>query len=223
MEKIKVLFVDDDTNFGNIITSSLTFLGYKVNYISALIAIEGAINETDPSVLLFDIEVDDKDGIDKAGEIHQLFPYLPIIILSSHTSTPCVVRALENGCVAVIDKIADIEVIAAYINRFALRKAKIKEFGNFSLNCALKELKHTDSNELIYLSDIENKLLALLVSNIDQITSREEIINSVWGNENTNSQVVTNTISKLRTYLECDNSIKISTIKGEGYGLMITK
>lgn len=214
-----ILVIDDDMTYGNIITLSLKACGFNVFFVSLIVSIEEIIREFKPSLILFDIEIANKNGIEKAGELNKLFPSLPIIINSSHVDETYTIKALENGCVAVLDKAVDLNVLISYVNRFATKYEEIINFSNFTLNIKTHELTTINSNIVIKLSCIENYLLYILLSNINENISREEIIEKISTEDTINLTILANTINKLREYIASDESLTIKTIKGVGYSL----
>ena len=97
MEPLKVLFVDDDTDLGNIINIGLATLGYRVHFQNSLLAINEVIDQFSPSIIVLDVEIGDDNGIEKAREITQKFPSIPILFVSSHTDISYITEGLEVG------------------------------------------------------------------------------------------------------------------------------
>lgn len=63
MDKIKVLLIDDDTLFGNMVTFFLIEKGFDVLYLNSLIAVEAVISQFQPSIILLDVEIGTDDGL----------------------------------------------------------------------------------------------------------------------------------------------------------------
>ncbi|MFI3262573.1 MAG: response regulator transcription factor [Rikenellaceae bacterium] len=217
----KILFIDDDTSFGNILTSSLKYFGYEVDYMSDFLSIESVIKEVKPSLLLLDVKVGGNDGIEKAGEIIKLFPELPVIMISAHASTENIVKALENGCLTLLDKATSIEVIYAYIKRFATPFDKMIELGNFSFVFNTRQIINNIDNSSITISETEAKVLYLLATNKNKIVSRDDIFNKLSCISNFTPQKLSNSISNLRNYFSSCPSVSISSMKGKGYAVSI--
>lgn len=217
----RVLFVDDDTTFGCIITKGLKHLGFTVHYTSSLIAITSTINEFQPSIIILDMMVGDKNGIDEAVHIREIFPDIPIIIISSHVNPDYIARALENGCMSYLKKPFVIEELAAYINRFAAVAVdnKIIAFGNYTLNSDSKVLLNSVTRKMFKLSSKEYDLLYILVQNKNTLVTRDKIFTIAWNNDDSTDQILNNNISKLRKYFAADQSVKIVTEQRAGYKL----
>src|SRR5690554_2797995 len=115
MEPLKVLFVDDDLEFGQIITLGLTRLGHKVHFQTSLAGIDEAIVQFAPAMIVLDVEIGEDNGIDKAKELLSLFPSIPILFVSSHTDVSFVTKGIAAGGVNYLKKPFDIRELDAYI------------------------------------------------------------------------------------------------------------
>ena len=109
----KVLIVDDDTLLGNILTQALKEEGYEVHYQSSTISLIPAVKEFRPNLMVLDIEIGNQDGINCMNDIQQIAPGLPILIISSHTESAEVKRALQQGAVAYLKKPFETEELCA--------------------------------------------------------------------------------------------------------------
>lgn len=179
--KIKILFIDDDITYGNLVMLTLNHLGYEAYYQSSLTAIEHAIQEIKPNILILDVEIGNRISIDSVAEIQKNKYCPPIIFISSHTDSSTVVKALNNGGVAYLKKPFETEELIAHINRHAsatITDSKSFELGNYSLDTVEKTILY--NNKLVkQLSIIEYHIIELLFDNANSIVTRENIINNV--------------------------------------------
>lgn len=104
MSKAKVLFIDDDVMLGNIVTMALTEEGYAVHQQNSLTGIKAVVNEFRPAIIVMDVEIGVEDGIDVMPELYAVSPEIPIIVISSHTESNELIRALRNGAIAYLKK-----------------------------------------------------------------------------------------------------------------------
>ena len=79
MGKIKVLFIDDDIALGNVVTVALDSLGYETYYQTSLVAIRSVIKELCPDILILDVEIGQKNGIEATPELRLILPDIPIV------------------------------------------------------------------------------------------------------------------------------------------------
>ena len=93
----KILVVDDDSNFLQLIGKRLDLAGYGV--VTALDedeAIAKAREETF-ALSIVDLKLVHRDGISLMEEMHSINPYMPIIILTAHGSIESAVEATKKG------------------------------------------------------------------------------------------------------------------------------
>lgn len=221
MDKIKVLFVDDDMALGNIVTLALEDLGYEVHYQTSLAGIKNVVKEMLPDVVVLDVEIGAKNGIEVIPELKLIVPEVPVLIVSSHLGSENVTKALEAGAVGYLKKPFDIMELQAYIRRFAKSfRPKGIEFGIFRLKAGENLLMKGDEVAR-KLSMFEYKLLQLLVLNLNEIVTREQIEQDLWGKLATGSseQSLNNYVAKLRKYLAEDPALELETIPRMGYKL----
>lgn len=224
MEALKVLFVDDDTDFGNIVSMGLISLGYKVHFQNTLMAIDVIITEFSPAIIVLDVEIGKENGIEKAREITQMFPTIPILFVSSHTNISYITDGLDAGGLNYLKKPFDVRELAVYIERFAKRESSI------NIITIGKYLFNTQTNKLFYeqtllkqLSPMERNALLLFWENMNISVSLNTLSQTLWGKDfsaETEARVY-NLISKLRKLFNKDKQVFIKTNKGVGYLLIV--
>lgn len=218
MDKIKVLFVDDDVALGNIVTMALEDSGYEAYYQSSLIAIKSVIRELMPDIIVLDVEIGKKDGIDMTPELKMIAPAVPVLFVSSHVDSSEVVRALNAGGVAYLKKPFEIEELVAYISRHTSSfHIKPIQIGIFTLD---KDNSLMKGDETVRkLSVFEAKLLKLLMSDLNEVVTRRQIEQELWEGNSASEQSLNNYIAKLRKYLSEDESLELMTVPKVGYKL----
>lgn len=224
MEPLKVLFVDDDTDLGNIINMGLAKLGYKVHFQNSLMAIEEVIAQFCPAIIVLDVEIGDDNGIEKAREITQKFPSIPILFVSSHTDISYITEGLEVGGVNYLKKPFDTKELAVYIDRFARKEnpTNIISIGNYLFNMQTHELSY-EQQTIKQLSPMERNALLLFWDNINRPVSLNTLSQNLWAKDYSvdRETSIYNLISKLRKLFNKDIRVSIKTNTGEGYQLCI--
>lgn len=220
MGKTKVLFIDDDIVLGNIVTVALDSLGYETYYQTSLVAIRSVIKELRPDILILDVEIGQKNGIEATPELRLILPDIPILFVSSHTESSFVTQALDAGGIAYLKKPFEIEELVAYIKRHTNTSShssylQIGQFTLYTQDYIL--MKGEQIVKRLTLS--EGKLLALLANHPDETISRQEMEQELWEDGYTNEQSLNNFIAKLRKYLSEDNTLELTTIPKVGYKL----
>ena len=208
-KKLKFFFIDDDIALGHICTRIMQEEGYEVLYQTSLNGAKACIVETHPDMIVLDVEIGNKNGIEAVPELKAIAPNTPILFISSHTNSQLVVQALSAGAVAYLKKPLEIDELIAYIKRYAISHPYQIKIGSLLLD--------TDTQ----LSEAEYKLLKLLVAYKEQLVERRQIEEELWGKVNGNEQGINNLISKLRKYLSIDPTIELVTIPRNGYKLSV--
>ena len=228
----KILIVEDDPNFGSILRDYLNLNDYKVTL--AKNGIDGfekfKSNKFDLCIL--DVMMPYKDGFTLAKEIREKNENIPIFFLTARSLKEDVLKGFKIGADDYLTKPFDSEVLLAKIKNILNRKTftnsmnenSLKfeyKFGEFNFNSKIRELKYK-SNSPIKLSPKENKLLELLVLNINDLLPRDMALNKIWRDDTYfTSRSMDVYIAKLRKYLSLDSNIEIINIHGEGFRLFV--
>jgi DNA-binding response OmpR family regulator len=231
-EKKKILIVEDDYNFGNILKDYLILNDYFV--VLAKNGIEGMekYHKENFDLCILDVMMPFKDGFTLGKEIREKNEMIPLFFLSAKTLKEDVLRGFKIGADDYLTKPFDSEVLLAKIkailnrkNFFNVPESDIYEFviGKFQFNSKLRFLT-LDGEETAKLSPKENQLLRLLVLHINDLLPRELALNKIWRDDNYfTSRSMDVYIAKLRKYLKTDSNVVILNIHGEGFRLVVNK
>jgi len=229
-EKKKILIVEDDSNFGNILKDYLMLNDYQV--VLAKNGIEGMEKFLKDSfdLCILDVMMPFKDGFSLGKEIREKNENIPLFFLSAKTLKEDVLRGFKIGADDYLSKPFDSEVLLAKIKAILNRKNFVSfpesenyEFtiGKFRFNSKLRFLNF-EEEEPIKLSPKENQLLRLLVIHINDLLPREMALNKIWRDDNYfTSRSMDVYIAKLRKYLKLDPKVEILNIHGEGFRLIV--
>lgn len=80
MEKIKVLLVDDDLDFGNTAVLLLKKAGYEVYFQNTLFGVESLIMKLSPNLIILDVMIGEENSLERINDI----------VLPQKTSLSCV-------------------------------------------------------------------------------------------------------------------------------------
>lgn len=113
----KILAVDDDANFLELIRIRLEVSGYDV--ITAPDEDEALVKARDeaPDLAIVDLRLVRTDGISLMGRLHAINPYLPIIILTAHGSIESAVEAVKKGAYNFLNKPFDPEELLLQVEK----------------------------------------------------------------------------------------------------------
>ena len=226
----KILIVEDDSNFGNILKEYLSLNDYDITL--AKNGIEGfeKFKKEDFDLCILDVMMPYKDGFTLAKEIREINEIVPIFFLSAKHLKEDVLKGFKLGADDYLTKPFDSEVllakIKAILNRSKESNSQVNDtfeftFSNFSFNSKLRYLTYKNE-EPIKLSPKENHLLRLLVIHLNDLLPRELALNKIWRDDNYfTSRSMDVYIAKLRKYLSTDEKVQILNIHGEGFRLVI--
>jgi len=226
----RILLVEDDPNFGNILKEYLMINGYEVTL--AKNGIEGfeKFKKEDFDLCLLDVMMPYKDGFTLAKEIREKNEIIPLIFLTAKTMKEDVLKGFKIGADDYLSKPFDSEVLLAKIKSILGRRVMVAspdseemEFaiGSFNLNAKLRLLSYKEEKP-VKLSPKENQLLRLLALHINDLLPREKALNKIWRDDNYfTSRSMDVYIAKLRKYLKQDQNVEILNIHGEGFRLVV--
>src|SRR3989449_5093841 len=127
MSKRSILVVDDDKNTREYLSTFLGSSGFSVDCLeSGDEAIERLASGYSPSMILLDIMLPGKDGIEVLSNVKTIYPSIPIIILSGIGQIKTVVEAMKIGASDYLTKPFEEEALALAIEN-AIEKQRLKE------------------------------------------------------------------------------------------------
>lgn len=178
-------------------------------------------------LLLLDIMMPEMDGISVLKTLRSEGNHTPVILLTAKGELSDKVSGLDYGADDYIAKPFATEELLARIRAALRRKGEVipedgLRFGDIELNTT--QLKLSVQDKEIKLNLKENELLELLITRKQAITSKEQIIEKLWGFDSdveyNNVEVYISFLRKKLTFL--NSAVRINTIRGVGYVLEVT-
>jgi two-component system, OmpR family, response regulator CpxR len=125
--KIKVLLVDDEQEFVETLAQRLETRGFVVD-----MALEGnrclaILKDKDMDVVVLDVLMPGKSGIDTLKEIKRLRPLTEVIMLTGHATVETAIDGMKLGAFDYLMKPTDINDLVAKITQAHQRKAEHEE------------------------------------------------------------------------------------------------
>lgn len=232
MEKIKILYVEDEPFLGKIVNESLQSRGFEVLMIKDGKDVMSAYQRFQPQICVLDVMLPNVDGFTLGQEIKQLTPDQPIIYLTAKNQTEDLVKGFQSGGNDYIKKPFSMEELIIRIKNL-LRLTQNHSFGPKEKNDHYKIGQYIfDPNkyELLLgeharsLSHREAELLKIFAENPNQAVQRKDILKKIWGDDSFfNSRNLDVYITKLRGYLKADPNVQIITLKGVGYRFVVVE
>jgi len=224
----KILTIDDDPAFLNLVEQVLTQKGYEV--LKASSGREGLrlIFDQRPDLVLLDVMIPGVDGWQVCSRIREISDIPIIMITGRHKSEEDVVRGLDYGADDYLTKPLGSRELVARV-RAVLRRAELPSsqdirqgviYSDGLLTVDITERKIIVNGKRIKLTPREFRLFTLLVENAGRILTHKQLLEKVWGWEYTDDlDYVRIYISHLRQKIEPDTSLPryIITEPGVGY------
>ncbi|MBN1143257.1 MAG: response regulator transcription factor [Bacteroidales bacterium] len=224
--KRTILYVEDDETLSYITKDSLEMHGFHVLHCTNGNDALSKFNSNDISICLFDIMLPRLDGFSLAREIRKTDAEVPIIFLTARSLKEDKIEGLKLGADDYMVKPFSIEELILRINIF-IKRSRINSDKTINKCITLGQYVFDRNNQLltidgkeIHLTQRESELLALFVSQVNQIVKKEDILKSIWYDVNSvYSRSLDVFVSRLRKMLDADPNLKIENIHGIGYRL----
>lgn len=225
--KQKILIVDDDNNIAELISLYLTKECYDTKIVNdgeqALIAFE----QYKPNMLLLDLMLPGIDGYQVCREIRAKSD-VPIIMLSAKGEVFDKVLGLELGADDYILKPFDSKELVARVKAVLRRfqPAKPEAYASVDIKCVeypglivnLSNYSVTYDGQQIDMPPKELELLYFLASSPNQVFTREQLLDNIWGYEYVgDTRTVDVHVKRLREKIKDKPTWRIATVWGIGY------
>lgn len=223
----KILVVDDEEALVHLITHNLNKEGFET--IAAHDGNEAMrlVIEEQPDLVLLDLMLPGKDGLEICGEMRRANIMIPIIMLTARDDEIDRVLGLELGADDYVTKPFSVRELVARV-KAVLRRRVVKgedkpteagiTVGSFVIKPAQYEIYHQGHKLDLTLKEYD--LLALLLKNRGRVLKRDYLLEILWDlPDSASTRVLDVQISKLREKIETDSSRPqyIKTVRGVGY------
>lgn len=220
-----VLIIDDDRVLADVLAFALQRAGYQVIQAYDGFSALDIWERIKPDLIILDINLPGIDGFTVCEQIRKEAD-TPIIMLTVRSRDEDIVRGLELGADDYIVKpFSPRQLVArahAVLRRAGLHSLKtsrrVWDLFLESNRCAVRNAQ----GESIALTNLEARLLEVLILNADQDLSSDAIIDRVWGQTAGDRIKLRQLVHRLRRKIESDpsNPFIIKTIPGIGYRLI---
>ena len=208
--KSSIILIEDEKNICNFMATTLTAQGYKVSTAPNAGTGLSLITAGCPDLILLDLGLPDKDGIDVIREIRK-WASIPIIVISARTQEQEKVLALDTGADDYMTKPFGPSELLARI-RTALRHSNRLNTGSLlsqrpyqAEGLVIDFDKHlvTLHDAEIHLTQVEFKIVSLLAQNSGRVMTYDSIISNVWGPyADDNNRILRVNMANIRRKLE---------------------
>lgn len=231
MKEQKILIVEDEKELAKILGDYLRLEGFQVE-----LSYNGAdgwklFREKEPGLMILDIMLPKRNGVELLKKVREISD-IPVIMLSAKAGEMDKVISLGAGADDYVTKpFSPLELVArvkAQMRRygsFGNREAEVEgkvQVGILAFYPASYEVYMKE--ELLQFTTKEFEVLYFFASHLNQVFSKEQIYENVWGNnEYGDISSVAVYIRRIRNKLDVYGLDYIKTIWGAGYKMTIEK
>ena len=223
--KQKILIIDDDNDIAELISLYLTKECFETSIINAGNDAMAAFGSFSPDLVILDLMLPGKDGYQICREIRMVSD-VPIIMLSAKTETFDKVLGLELGADDYVIKPFDTKELVARVHAILRRSRisrksvaiseKVVRYPDLEINLTNYSVTYMGSR--VDMPPKELELLYFLASSPNQVFTREQLLDQIWGYEYIgDTRTVDVHIKRLREKIKDRPSWRISTVWGIGY------
>ena len=221
---MRLLIVEDEAGIARFLESALSAEGFATE-----VARDGETGEAlattgDFDLVLLDVMLPRRSGLDVLGEIRRQRPEVPVILLTALGEKEDVIAGLDEGADDYVTKPFDLDELLARV-RAQLRRPTQRDptrlqAADIEVNLHTRDVVRHGVN--VHLTAREFELLVYLMRHPNQVLSREQILNAVWGYDfDPGTNVLSVYINYLRKKLTVNGSAPpIETVRSAGFRLV---
>ncbi|HSE02100.1 MAG TPA: response regulator [Burkholderiales bacterium] len=214
---MRLLLVEDDSMIGEGVRKGLRQDGFTVDWVREGPAAELAAANDVYDLIVLDLGLPRKDGLDVLAALRRQGNSVPVLILTARDAVADRIKGLDAGADDYVLKPFDLDELAARIRALLRRRAgradAVIEHGELTLNMSTREARHRGKE--VALSAREFALLEALLERPGAILSRAQLEERLYGwGEEVESNTVEVYIHSLRRKLGADF---IRNVRGVGY------
>ncbi len=222
---MRILFVEDEESIREVVKLNLEMEGFEV--VTAGKGWDGIkyFEEQHFDLILLDVMLPEMSGFQICEHIRLTNQEVPIIFLTAKDTTPDRIAGLKRGADDYLTKPFHLEELLLRVNNLIRRTSKapentpeVYEFGKNKVNFRTFEAEGNDGTFM--LTKKEAMLLKLLIDRKNEVVSRNQILQSVWGYDVfPSTRTIDNFILSFRKYFEEDqrNPVFFHSVRGIGY------
>ena len=188
---MKILVAEDEIQMNRVLTTALTHEGYDVDSVYDGQAAVDMANENAYDVMVMDIMMPVKSGIEAVQDIRQTGNQSHIIMLTAMAEVDDRVTGLDAGADDYLTKPFSLKELLARLRSMSRRvdtqfTSNILTVGTVTLNVGEQELV---SQNTIRLAGKESKMLEFFMLNAGKKLSTDQIFNHVWANDKDDPEI----------------------------------
>jgi len=218
-----ILVVDDDENIVELISLYLVKEKYNVYKKYNGMNILKEIKQNNIDLVILDVMLPGMNGYEVCAEIRRELD-TPIIMLTAKSETFDKIKGLETGADDYVTKPFEpqelISRVRAVLRRYKKDSTGLLEIDNIEID--ISNYTVMSNNEKVEMTKKEIELLHFIALNKNQVMSRDQLLDKVWGYEYMgDTRTVDVHIKRVREKLPESDVWSIETIWGVGYKFVV--
>ncbi|MBQ9704712.1 MAG: response regulator transcription factor [Paludibacteraceae bacterium] len=224
---VAILVCEDDVNYGMLLCDFLRSKNYEVKY--AKTGEEGwkLFSSQTFDFCILDVMIPQKNGFELAADIRNTGSLTPILFLTARTATEDILHGYAVGCDDYVLKpismdvlLCKIEAILQRTHRQLMDNTTTFQLGSMTFD-SIKQILSWEGGQK-HLSSRESDLLTVLSQNTNHLVERTYILKTVWHDDSYFcSRSLSVYINHLRGHLAVDPEVKIMSVHGKGYKIVV--
>ena len=221
---MNILIIEDEYSLADAVAETLNGEGFNT-----CIKTNGEDGEDEAltdnyDLILLDVMLPEKNGFDILRSLRNMGINTPIIMLTAKSEIEDKLNGLEHGADDYVTKPFSMRELMARVKTVIKRAKNIEDtevlqYGDISLD--VKNAKLMCGNNEIQISGKELDLLELILMNKNQVSTKENIIERIWGYD---SEAEYNNVEVYITFIRrkiklINSKVKIKAVRGLGYKL----
>ena len=221
---MRILIIEDNQKLANTLSRGLRQEGYAADYLTN--GEDGEkrmlMNRNDYDLVILDVTLPGKNGIDVCLSLRERGIMTPIIMLTARDTTKDKIVGLDSGADDYLVKPFEFEELLSRVRALSRRPRTTLppdlEVGDLVLKPATQEVFR--DRKKVELTLKEFRILEFFMTRPDEVINRQEIIDHLWDfHFNPLSRVMDVHINNLRNKLKGNHGTTLETIRGVGYRL----
>lgn len=219
---MNILLVEDEIDFQKVLAEYLQLSGYTVYTAHHGKHALEVFQREHIDICVLDVMMPVMDGFTLAKELKKNNPELPMIFLTARNQKEDKLKGLKLGADDYMTKPFEAEELVLrmenILKRYVKKDAQNKTLGDIELLAS--ELKLITPRGKYPLTVREAELLSMLIDNVNEVVTREELLQKIWGKvDHFLGRSMDVFISRLRKHLKDQDAVSIETIRTVGFVL----
>lgn len=221
LENLQLLLVEDDKDLASAIIDYLELEGIDCDHAANGLSGFNLINQNFYDVIILDLNLPKMDGLKICTSVREQGDDVPILMLTARDRLEDKLAGFEKGADDYLIKPFAMQELIARVQVLSRRRSgEVAKLKVADIEMDFKAKKAMRDGIELKLTPISFKLLEILVRESPNVVSREKLMQSVWGNEQPDSNSLKVHLFNLRKAVDGQNAKKlIHTLASKGFAL----